>query len=609
MRVLRNYIPLAFAIALLGIAPLLHNRSLNDPILYPQLLAIAITGMLAAAALGITADASIKVQHWAWWPLGGLTLLTFLSSAWALNPAEAWFLGARWLIVGSVVLLAQVVLARWPDVLHTLCKVLVVAMSAIAVIGLLQAQGIDPLRLSDAYHSPNGTQANRNFYGSALLLGIPFTAYGMFKLGRGWQVAGGLAIGLMVTGIVVAGTRAALVPLLVGLVVFPPLVMARRLKGMSRGIALVAWVLLIALAGWSSQFVLKKKDARIHYALLWENGKVVTPTSTSLDFRLISWHHSLQMARERPWHGYGAGNWKLQIQRIGLQSFDDQGNFGMVVPLHPHNEFLVVLAELGIPGLLLLLAVWGVGIAGAARQALNSGGSHDSLLGICLLMAWLGMFIDASFSFPLERPFHMTLLGLLLALSLRGFKAATLSRGWLRLGLVAVAGMLLLAGIDVAARMQADAVIRDIRIAKDAHQPQKILQLRPQATSWATQLDPVAALSLDWYVAMAHAELQQLPAALQAFERSGAVSPHHLAQRSGQASLLDMTGQYATAIALQAALMEVYPNFTEGWINLSIMHIHAGQLPLGRQALSKAQRADFPERYDAVDAVLRQAGY
>ncbi len=539
--------------------------------------------------------------------MAALALLAGLSAMWALNASEALFVAVRWMSIGSYLLLCQILLTRWPDSLLQIFKVIMVALSGLAIFGLLQANGIHIFNLSDGHNSPTGFQANRNFYGSALFLGIPFSIYAFFRSALGWKIGAVAAIALMIVGIVVAGTRSALVPLLLAAILFPPVIIAKRLKGKMRLFAGCIWLLIVVVSFWASSFVLKKKEAKIHYALLWEHGKIVTPNSSSLDFRLIGWHHSITMGKERPLLGQGAGNWKMEIQRLGLQSFDEDGNFGMVVPLHPHNEFLVTFAELGVPGLMLFLAIWGIGIGGAMRMMHNRNGQHDSLLGAILLLAWLGILVDANFSFPLERPLHFMLFGLLLALSMQGWRSQTISANRLRILLMGAFFLLLFAGANVASRMVVDVQIRQIRDAKALHQPQKILKLAPKATNWATQIDPVAALSIDWYVTMAEIELGHLDLAMAAIERASQISPNHLAQRSARASLLDMSGRSREAIDVQSELLTVYPNFTEGWINLSIMQVHAGRLTDARASLDHAVRAEMPAAYDQVDNVLRQS--
>jgi O-antigen ligase len=609
MRPKLAHLPTAFAIALFGVVPLLHSRALNDAVLYPQLLGlVACAGILLAWLYVGKADAP-AVPHLAWWPLSALVLWNALSATWALNPAEAGFATARWALLLALLLLSQMVLQRWPETLLTLCKVLIVNLGLLALIGIMQHRGIDPLGLSDKFHSPVSLFANRNFYGSGMVIGLPLVGYGLLQLPKAWRIAGIVTVVLMLLGIVISGTRAALVPLLLGVAIMLPVVVWRRYAGKKRILGLVAWLLLLGLLGWTTQYFLGQKDAKLHYAYIWENGKEVTPQSSSLDFRLIGWHHTLRLAQERPLTGWGAGNWKMQIPRLGFQSYDDAGNFGMVVPLHPHNEFLTTLSELGIPGLLLLLGTWGMGAWGALRLAWQRDSSQDSALGTLLVLGWLAFTVDASFSFPLERPLHLLHFALLLALSMRGYRGRTLTATHLRVALGIAAACLLWAGVNMGARLLADKPMRTVRDAKLAHQPAKVLQAAPKASNWATQIDPAAALSVEWYVAMAQAEMGQPKLAVEAMERAALVSPHSLALRAGHAGMLDIAGRSTEAIALQTELLKTFPQFIEGWLNLSIMQLHAGHYDEARATLLQVPPSDFPDRYLQVDAALRQAGY
>jgi len=240
MRIAGRHIPLLFAISCLGVVPLLHSHATNDPVFYIQLLGCIACSAVFALVLVRDVRTPIALSTLVWWPLMALVLLAVLSAFWALNAAEAIFSAVRWLSALGFVLICQVVLARWPDSLLQFCRVIVVAIGCLAIIGLLQAGGIDPFGLSDGHYSPTGFQANRNFYGSALFLGIPFSVYTFFKSPKGWKIGAVAAVVLMVTGIVVAGTRAALVPLLLASIAYPPVIIVRRMRGAKRMLTVLA---------------------------------------------------------------------------------------------------------------------------------------------------------------------------------------------------------------------------------------------------------------------------------------------------------------------------------------------------------------------------------
>ena len=71
-------------------------------------------------------------------------------------------------------------------------------------------------------------------------------------------------------------------------------------------------------------------------------------SSTSMSKRLTFWKYTSGMIAEKPWFGYGTGSYAMEYKKVAPHT-----NF---MPGNPHNEFLMIFAQLGIGGLLLFLA-------------------------------------------------------------------------------------------------------------------------------------------------------------------------------------------------------------------------------------------------------------
>ncbi len=86
--------------------------------------------------------------------------------------------------------------------------------------------------------------------------------------------------------------------------------------------------------------------------------------STSNTWRVNAWQRSLQAMQDAPLVGAGVGSWSPAVKR--MQGADAQEVFGQGNASNPHQEFLLWGVELGAPGLLLLLALFGA----LSRQAM-----------------------------------------------------------------------------------------------------------------------------------------------------------------------------------------------------------------------------------------------
>lgn len=600
-----------FAVTCLGVMPFAYWAKLLDPVRYPQWMVMAL-GMLPLIIQGIRQKpTSPQPIHRFWWLALPALAWGLASMAWALSASEAWMLSAQFAFCSTFLALARQALAAHPGFQRLATKTLIISSALQALLGILQARGVDPFSLVATSGIPEGTMKNPNFYADALLLGLPWAVYGMLRLeGRGWQIGAGLSAALCVAGIVVSGARSSLVPVLLAASFIAPVIIWKQANGTKRWIALGIWALALVTAFWGTRFVFGQKEGTYNFHYIWEHGHEVTPKTSSIDYRFISWHRTLDLVAEKPIHGFGAGNWKLNIQKSGLVGYDAKGGYGLSVAVQPHNEYLGILSELGVIGLMLMLGMGTMGVIGAFRLAAGRIKGGDAILGLCLLIGWLGFGIDAGFSFPLERPFQCMMLFWMLAISLERTNAGKTPPKWLpTIGSALMAVAWIAALVTFWFRLSADRAILEIRDLQLKHQPQRIIALAPKAENWATQLDPAAAMPLDWYVGMAHQELGQLREAIASFESGLRSAPHQYGLRSGHASLLDMAQRFPEAVAEQTALLKTFPTDWEGWLNLAVMQIHAGHLPEARQSLNKVPNTHNPEKRAQVDTFLKTNGH
>jgi O-antigen ligase len=89
-------------------------------------------------------------------------------------------------------------------------------------------------------------------------------------------------------------------------------------------------------------------------------------SENSTGLRLLLWRTTTDLIAARPWFGYGVGGFTpAYAQRLPAHLRGQPATGWCARPVHdPHNQFLRVTVEAGLPGLLALLGL----LAGAARQ-------------------------------------------------------------------------------------------------------------------------------------------------------------------------------------------------------------------------------------------------
>jgi O-antigen ligase len=129
--------------------------------------------------------------------------------------------------------------------------------------------------------------------------------------------------------------------------------------------------------------------------------------------RLAHWQAAGEMIRQHPWTGVGFSNYEPVYSQYALMNWP--------LPLgHAHNYYLNVTAELGIPGFLAYMLMWGA-IFWQTLQALRRCSGWERGLALGLLGAWMHLSVHHLFDDLYVNNAHLligALLGMLTFLNL-----------------------------------------------------------------------------------------------------------------------------------------------------------------------------------------------
>ncbi|MDO9404270.1 MAG: O-antigen ligase family protein [Polaromonas sp.] len=274
--------------------------------------------------------------------------------------------------------------------------------------------------------NPASTFVNRNFYAEFVVCTIPFSAYLLAQARASSRIALiAFTLGLNIVALMMTGTRGALSAFWLMLVVFLPLiaVLYRKQFSFSKWDAgrriLACGVLLSTVVGLGlintsnpkliadgASFVIGTNA----FDRAFKRTASISTEDGSLGVRLVMWKVTGKMIQAHPLKGVGAGAWEV-VQPL----YQEEGQ-QLETDYYVHNEYLQLVAEYGLTGVLVLLALFVYLIYAAWKTVRDRtpDGVAEAPVRAIVLTALLAFLIVSNIGFP----WRMASTGCLFALCL-----------------------------------------------------------------------------------------------------------------------------------------------------------------------------------------------
>lgn len=353
------------------------------------------------------------------WALFALFVWGCLSIIWSGYPELFWYKWLLWLLVFIFVLLGCVA-KNTPDQRHQFATVLVSGTALLAIIGIGQAL-FDWQWLHQTV-SPSATLGNKNMTMQLMVLLLPMGFYLFLRAEKISQISWiGLALVLILSYTFYTQTRGAWLAIFVEFLLLLTWVIFTKDKFLSLTkhglVLLLSSLLLLVLVslsadGWINawQLLLDKLDSIYQ--------KAISVSGSTATARYIIWQGAIDIWQTSPLLGTGLGSFFPMLNNEGFASFKTIG------VQRVHNDFLELLVEVGLVGILIFLGFITSLLVLLIRllRALNG----EAYLFISMLMiALIGSSINALFSFPYQMVLPMVVIGLYLGLLFNQHKTQT----------------------------------------------------------------------------------------------------------------------------------------------------------------------------------------
>lgn len=569
------------------ILPLVFFQTAQDASLVPRMMVLAIfllgfTGYIYLFPQKTTLNRSLLKN-----PvmiIGGLYLMvSVFSLAAALNISEALFDIVKTGLTLLIIVYAAYLFSVTPGWFAKLSNLAVIAALIALLIGVYQfftqVTGHQETHLAngrDVINVVKGLMGNKNEYASYLMLLLPFTMYAAVS-GKGNRRAAAVAATVMIfIMLVIVAARATWVGVVLSGFVISVItvIYSKKLELSGRNVktmVIVASSVVIILAAGMLE---GGKFTRSKY--IEKLGSIIRPEADNNHFRLGMWKITAEMAMDHPVTGVGAGNWQIAIpeyySRIGLK--DKEVNW-----ISPHNDYLWILAEKGVPGIglylcMIMAAIW------LFIRILRSNFEKERAKQALFIMAGLiGYLVVACFDFPYQRIDHQVIFAILVAglITLSSTSAAAKQVNVNRqLFFVPVLLFLLFGTVYGYQALKVETHIKKSIALRNAGKMAEALdEVDAARTPWRSLDAPGS--PVDYYAGLIHATMNDNRAAILSYTSAHSVHPNHVALLNNLGKSYYNIGYYGLAEHYYLKALQIVPGFKEARVNLSTLYYTKGK--------------------------------
>jgi O-antigen ligase len=312
-----------------------------------------------------------------YFPIVGILFWSGLSFLWATNISESWGVMYQWMAC-AVVFFVIYNIVKTPFESSVILFAIMTSMTYLIVIGFLQYFNPN-FNFYTQLVVPAATFGNKNMFCDYLIITLPISFYffinGSDKTRLTLRIISGIVFVGGILVIVLSLTRAPMLafPILFILFLFFLFLLKRKtpnnniLFSKQKSVLFIVFFVLFIVSllvlmntgktenkmlglvkKIKSIFVIPEKDKEA-FAII-NNDRDERTEIESSTIRLIYWKNTLKMIEDRPWQGVGLYNWQIHYGEYRKASFSDStyrpGSYLQKV----HNDYLQILADLGLIG-------------------------------------------------------------------------------------------------------------------------------------------------------------------------------------------------------------------------------------------------------------------
>lgn len=564
----------------LSLLPLVISYSTLDYTLAPRFTYFGVLLVLLALLQFMSGGKRVSISK-AIWPFVTFIIIECCSLLFATTPTE----GMVPLLRDTGLLFFMIVLAQlgeYRGAMATISKALVLVNAIIGTYGMYQLFESNAIVDETKLYEVISLMAHRNLFASALVLTLPFVVFISWQSKGLWRWLSLVLFAHSSFLIFVLESRTAWLAFFTFIIAYPIWILFERIvfpiKKKTWGI-LYALALVAAFSIFGLSYATQQRVEQRGQELKSELGLNTTNESNfTIDERVMLWKGTLRMVWSENFAGVGAGNWKIMFPAFGSDIW--RARQGMVQFQRPHNDFLWVLSETGILGLLAYLSGFVVLIFVGLQALSGDEEEPNRKVFIRLLLAGvLAYIMVAFFSFPRERIFHQLVLYIMFGM-IMSFSKSRLESG------VAITRAMGIAGVLIGGLMvwvgtnwwHGEQVVRKINEARARGDWNHLLENYEQIEASRFYKIDAVSIPVSFYSGLAYLNLEKYHQSEEEFLKAYQLHPNNIHVINNVANIYFLQGETDSAIVYYKRALQVSPKYLDGALNLMAAYFNTGQI-------------------------------
>jgi len=456
--------------------------------------------------------------------------------------------------------------------IHFLKAIVIVLFFCVAV-GAYQFSIHNAAKNVDNLELVTGLMSYKNLFSEYLAICIPFILLAFLRLNNVWKGLIVFTLPGIIILILLLQARSSWVALFLSFIIFLTIFFGWRKKVLQNPNNINTRKIILIASGIISAIVLLiwLSDIFSNHTLSERFLSIFETDKGSAGARIDYWKISLDMAKQHPFSGIGADNWKILFESYGYNQSDK------MFVTEPLNDYFGVLSECGLFGLIgfsgaIILGMW------LLLKQIFSELKQFPAFQATVLAALITWSIISWFNFPKDRIEHSVFLIFLLAFS-ANVPLSKPFKNYKKLNLLLIVLLFcgsLFSGWYGYQRYVSEKYTRKAIEARNNQKWEAVIQNINKAESPYYELDPTTT-PIVWYRGIAYYALGKTDKAFQDFLLAYKANPYHMHVINNLATCYELKGNHERAIELYKEALKIYPDFIDALLNLSSSFYNIGR--------------------------------